>query len=193
MNTRTTFTTDLICNVKTAEFFTLRKVNKTKRVCSHIGIYAHIIYVERRGYMGMNDCNTMCRMTDYGGQPLIVNIDRFAKSNPYFRTALWTGERFQVTLMSIPVGSDIGIEMHPNVDQFLRIEDGCALVIMGQSENALNYRKNVNSDYAVIVPAGTWHNIINTGNRSLKLYSVYAPPQHPLGTVHKTKAEVEHH
>ena len=81
----------------------------------------------------------------------------------------------------------------PNVDQFLRIEDGCALVIMGQSENALNYRKNVNSDYAVIVPAGTWHNIINTGNRSLKLYSVYAPPQHPLGTVHKTKAEAEHH
>lgn len=138
------------------------------------------------------NCNgNKTQITDYGNEPLIVNIDRFAKANPYFRTALWTGKHLQVTLMSIPVGSDIGIERHSNLDQFLRIEDGYALVMMGQQKNALNYQKRVNKDYAVIVPAGTWHNIINTGNRPLKIYSIYAPPKHPFGTVHKTKADAE--
>lgn len=135
--------------------------------------------------------NGMPQLTDYGDEPLIVNIDCFAKANPYFRTALWTGEHLQVTLMCIAAGSEIGVEMHPNLDQFLRIEDGCALVMMGKNKNALNYQKKVNSDYAIIVPACTWHNIINTGNSPLKLYSIYAPPQHPFGTVHKTKADAE--
>ncbi len=94
--------------------------------------------------------------------------------------------------MSIPVGTDIGIEMHPNLDQFLRIEDGIGLVMMGPNRNALNYQKRVNGNYAIIVPAGTWHNIINTGNRPLKIYSIYAPPQHPFGTVHRTKKDAEH-
>ena len=93
--------------------------------------------------------------------------------------------------MSIPVGTDIGVEMHPDLDQFLRIEDGCAMIMMGENEYELNYRKKVNGDYAILVPAGTWHNIINTGNRPLKIYSIYAPPQHPFGTVHKTKADAE--
>ncbi len=131
-------------------------------------------------------------ITDYGPQPLAVNIDRSAKENRNFRTALWTGEYLQVTLMSIPPQGEIGIEMHENVDQFLRIEDGYALVLMGQNKNALNYRKRVNSDYAVIVPSGTWHNIINIGNKPLKLYSIYTMPQHPFGTVHRTKSEAEH-
>ena len=98
--------------------------------------------------------------------------------------------------MSIPTGGDIGLEAHPNLDQFLRIESGCALVMMGKDKNILNYRKTVTSGYAVIVPAGTWHNIVNTGNMPLKIYSIYAPPQHPFGTVHRTKAEAqesEHH
>ena len=129
---------------------------------------------------------------DYGAEPLIVNIDRFAKQNSNYRTALWTGNHLQVTLMSIPVNGDIGLEMHPNLDQFIRIEDGCAHVMMGKSETHLDYHQKVNSNYAVIVPAGTWHNIINNGNTPLKLYSIYAPPHHPYGTVHKTKAEAEH-
>lgn len=128
---------------------------------------------------------------DYGSDPLIVNIDYFTKQNPYYRIALWTGEHLQVTLMSIPVHGDIGLEMHPDVDQFIRIEDGCALVMMGKSKTLLNYQQSVNSNYAVIIPAGTWHNIINIGNTPLKLYSIYAPPQHPFGTVHETKEAAE--
>lgn len=136
-------------------------------------------------------CSEITQLKDYGGHPLVVNIDRLAKANTNFRTALWTGKHLQLTLMSIPVGTDIGVEMHPDLDQFLRIENGCAMIMMGENEYELNYRKKVNGDYAILVPAGTWHNIINTGNRPLKIYSIYAPPQHPFGTVHKTKADAE--
>lgn len=136
-------------------------------------------------------CSEITQLKDYCGHPLVVNIDRLAKANTNFRTALWTGKHLQLTLMSIPVGTDIGVEMHPDLDQFLRIEDGCAMIMMGENEYELNYRKKVNGDYAILVPAGTWHNIINTGNRPLKIYSIYAPPQHPFGTVHKTKADAE--
>ena len=128
---------------------------------------------------------------DYGGKPLIVNIDRFTKLNQNYRTALWTGDHLQVTLMSIPVRGDIGLENHPDTDQFIRIESGHALVMMGNDKDNLNYRERVDGDYAVVVPAGTWHNIINVGNTPLKLYSIYAPPHHPFGTVHKTKEDAE--
>lgn len=136
-------------------------------------------------------CNENPMLKDYGAEPLIVNIDRFAKMNPNYRTALWTGEHLQVTLMSIPVGGDIGLEIHHDLDQFIRIEYGMAKVMMGKCKNALNYCKNADGDYAVIIPAGTWHNIINIGKTPLKLYSIYAPPQHPYGTVHKTKKDAE--
>jgi len=90
--------------------------------------------------------------------------------------------------MSIAVGEDIGLEMHPNVDQFLRVEDGQGLVRMGASKDHLNLNQPVFDDFAIFIPAGTWHNVINTGNRPLKLYSIYAPPNHPWGTIHQTKA-----
>lgn len=143
----------------------------------------------------MNYNRSSERITDYGGQPFIVNINHFAKMNNSFRTALWTGDWLQVTLMSIPVGEDIGIEMHPDTDQLIKIEDGCARIMTGKSKNALNYQKTVSTGYAVIIPAGTWHNVINTGKRPLKVSSVYAPPHHPFGTVQRTKcdAEKEHH
>lgn len=133
------------------------------------------------------------RIRDYGPEPLIVNIDRYAKMNTNYRTALWTGKHLQVTLMSIPPGGDIGLEMHPNVDQFIRIESGYALILMGESKNNLNYQRKADSDFALVVPAGTWHNVVNIGRTPLKLYSIYAPPQHPHGTVHKTKKDAEHH
>jgi mannose-6-phosphate isomerase-like protein (cupin superfamily) len=90
--------------------------------------------------------------------------------------------------MSINVGDDIGLEIHPNVDQFIRIEEGQGLVRMGDSKDNLNFQRKVCDDFAFIIPAGKWHNLINTGNKPLKLYSIYAPPQHPHGTVHETKA-----
>ena len=128
-------------------------------------------------------------LTDSGPEPLVINIDRAARKNNNFRTALWTGSHLQLTLMSIRVGEDIGLENHPNLDQFIRIEQGMGLVKMGEDKDNLNLQKKVNGNYALIIPAGTWHNLINIGNVPLKLYSIYAPPQHPKGTVHKTKAD----
>jgi mannose-6-phosphate isomerase-like protein (cupin superfamily) len=128
-------------------------------------------------------------LRDYGAQPFVVNIDEAAKQNNTFRTALWTGKHLQVTLMSIDVGEDIGLEVHPHVDQFLRIEEGQGLVKMGDTKDHLDFEEWVGDDYAIVVPAGKWHNVINTGNRPLKLYSIYAPPEHPFGTVHETKAD----
>lgn len=125
---------------------------------------------------------------DFGKQPFVVNIDQAVKRNNTFRTAIWTGEHLQVTLMCIGVGEDIGLESHPHTDQFLRIERGQGLVLMGDRRDQLNFQQFVCDDFAVMVPAGKWHNIINTGQEPLKLYSIYAPPEHPFGTVHTTKA-----
>lgn len=126
---------------------------------------------------------------DYGKQPLVINIEQVTEQNNTFRTALWTGKHLQVTVMSIPVGSDIGLEVHPNTDQFIRIEEGQGQVEMGDSKDKLNFRAAADDDYAIMIPAGKWHNITNTGDKPLKVYSIYAPPQHPFGTVHVTKAD----
>lgn len=128
-------------------------------------------------------------LKDYGKQPFVVNIEDAAEANNTFRTALWTGDHLQLTVMSIPVGSDIGLEVHSSVDQFLRIEEGQGVVQMGDTESNLTFQRNVSEDYAIVVPAGKWHNLINTGNKPLKLYTIYAPPEHPFGTVHQTKTE----
>lgn len=128
------------------------------------------------------------RKTDYGSEPFVVNIEQATKQNNTFRTAIWTGEHLQVTLMSIDVGDDIGLELHPDVDQFLRVEHGLGLVQMGDSEHHLNFLERVSNDDVILVPAGKWHNLTNIGNVPLKLYSIYAPPEHPYGTVHETKA-----
>ncbi|TCP62149.1 cupin domain-containing protein [Baia soyae] len=126
-------------------------------------------------------------LQDYGKDSFVVDINKAAKQNNTFRTALWTGDHLQVTLMRINVGDDIGLEVHPAVDQFLRIEEGQGLVLMGDSRNQLNFKAKVYDDYAIMIPAGKWHNLINTGDKPLKLYSIYAPPEHPFGTVHETK------
>ncbi|MGN0529356.1 MAG: cupin domain-containing protein, partial [Eubacterium sp.] len=105
-----------------------------------------------------------------------------------YRRALWTGKHLQLTLMSIPIGGEIGLEIHPDTDQFIRIENGYGLAMMGSDKNNLNYQRPVRSGFAVFVPAGTWHNILNTGRTPLKIYTVYAPPHHPHGTVQATKA-----
>lgn len=126
-------------------------------------------------------------LKDYGPQPFVVNINEASKQNNTFRTALWTGNHLQVTLMSIKVGDDIGLEVHPNVDQFIRIEDGQAIVKMGRSKSRQDFQANVYDGFAIMISAGTWHNVINTGNKPLKVYSIYAPPQHPHGVVDMTK------
>ena len=125
--------------------------------------------------------------TDFGDKPFVVDIAKAAMNNDMFRTALWSGRHLQLTVMCINPGEDIGLEIHPHLDQFLRIEHGCGLVQMGNSEDNLNITHLVFDDYAIFIPAGTWHNLTNTGDKPIKLYSIYAPPEHPFGTVHKTK------
>ncbi|QAT49059.1 cupin domain-containing protein [Caproiciproducens sp. NJN-50] len=126
---------------------------------------------------------------DYGPVPIVVNIEQATRGNDTFRTALWTGSHLQLTLMSINANDDIGVEMHPNTDQFIRIEQGEGLVRIGDRKDDLSFQKKVGPSDAIVIPAGTWHDVTNVGTAPLKLYSVYAPPQHPRGTVQKTKAD----
>ena len=93
--------------------------------------------------------------------------------------------------MCIPVGGEIGVEVHPNTDQFLRIESGNGTVMMGPAKDRLKDQCQICDGYAIFVPAGTWHNVVNTGNCPLKLYTVYAPPHHPHGTIQATKADAD--
>jgi mannose-6-phosphate isomerase-like protein (cupin superfamily) len=137
--------------------------------------------------------NNYIPLRDYGPNPYVVNIEDATLQNNNFRLALWTGTYLQLTLMSINVGDDIGLEMHPDVDQFIRIEQGQGLVMMGDSRDRLCYRRRVQDDYVILIPAGKWHNLINTGRTPIKLYSIYAPPEHPFGTIHRTKEDAEEH
>ncbi|MFB4325906.1 cupin domain-containing protein [Paenibacillus lautus] len=126
------------------------------------------------------------KLGDYERRPFVVNIDQAAKQNNTYRTTLWTGEQLQVTLMSINAGDDIGLEVHPTTDQFIRVEEGEGLVQI--SKDKLDFQKIAYDDYAIMIPAGKWHNVINMGNIPLKIYVIYAPPEHPYGTVHETKS-----
>ncbi len=132
-------------------------------------------------------------LTDYGPHPFVINIEEATTDNPAFRVALWTGEHLQLTVMSIDVGDDIGLEVHPDGDQFIRVEEGQAVVLMGDSPDALTYQAGASDDYAIFIPAGKWHNVINIGSKPLRVYVIYAPPEHPRGTVHLTKADAQNH
>ena len=135
--------------------------------------------------------HTRAPLSDFGPMPYATNIDQATINNNTYRTAIWTGKHLQSTVMSINVGDDIGLEVHPDTDQFLRIEEGHGVVQMGNARDNLYYRQQVFKDWAIFVPAGTWHNVTNTGHTPLKLYTIYAPPHHPWGTVHATKAVAE--
>ena len=122
-------------------------------------------------------------------KPNIINIRKETLCNHNFRTEIWTGKHLQVTVMSIPVGGEIGLELHNDLDQFVRVESGCAAVYMGKTKQNVKLVGKINSNYAIVIPAGTWHNVINSCSCPLKVYSVYAPPQHPFGTIHETKLD----
>ena len=119
----------------------------------------------------------------------LINIHNEVMSNTNFRKVIWTGENLQITVMSIPVGGEIGLEMHDDLDQFIKVESGCANVFMGKSKCDVAFKGKVSANYAVVIPSGMWHNIINACSCPLKVYSVYAPPKHPRGTIHKTKLD----
>lgn len=129
------------------------------------------------------------KSVDHGRKPWAVNIDDLTVGNKNFRTTSWTGEKLQMTVMSIEVGGEIGIEKHDDGDQFVRVEKGSARVMMGKTKEKLTFDRNVSADWAIFIPQGFWHNVVNTGNEPLKVYVLYAPPEHPAGTVHKTAAD----
>ncbi|MED5100747.1 cupin domain-containing protein [Niallia circulans] len=169
------------------------------QMCNHDNMfglgYGNMSYARRYANQYWSYPNTQgytsSILNDHGKEPFVININQAAKQNNTYRDTIWTGSHLQVTLMSIDVGDDIGLEIHPKVDQFLRIEEGQGLVQMGKSKDNLNFVRNAGDDFAIIVPANTWHNVTNTGNIPLKLYSIYAPPNHPFGTVHRTKVDAE--
>jgi mannose-6-phosphate isomerase-like protein (cupin superfamily) len=120
-------------------------------------------------------------------EPFVGAIEKQTLDNDYFRQVLYTGKHAQLVVMSLQPGEEIGNEVHPEVDQFFRIEAGEATFVFGETD-----KKTAKDGDAVIVPAGTYHNVINASdNTKLKLYTIYAPPNHPDKTVHKTKAEAD--
>jgi mannose-6-phosphate isomerase-like protein (cupin superfamily) len=121
----------------------------------------------------------------------VGDIERETLENATFRTVVFTGEHTQLTVMQIPAGEEIGREVHHDRDQFLRIEQGQARLELGEAEDIVDEAHDVGTDWAMIVPAGVWHNLVNKGAEELKLYSLYSPPEHPAGTVHETKADAQ--
>jgi mannose-6-phosphate isomerase-like protein (cupin superfamily) len=119
------------------------------------------------------------------------DIEAITVGNSTFRTVLFTGSNLQLTVMSLEPGEEIGLEMHDHRDQFIRVEDGNATVTLGSTQDKIDETHQLADDWAVIVPEGTWHNVINTGDTPLRLYSLYAPPEHADGVIHHTKAEAD--
>jgi len=130
-------------------------------------------------------------LTDIGPQPHTFDIETATVENSTYRTVAWTGRYLQVTLMSIPVGESIGLEVHPETDQFLRLDQGQGRCVMGPEQDQLPYQQDVSDGWSIQVPAGTWHDVINTGDEPMRLYAVYAPVHHAQGRIHGTAAEAE--
>ena len=128
-------------------------------------------------------------MADHGPEPFVTDIEAATLRNGAFRTTLWTGTHLQLTLMCLQPEEEIGLEVHSHLDQFLRVEQGAGRVVMGPTRDDLSFDREIGADDVVLVPAGSWHNVVNTGDEPLRLYSVYGPAEHEPGTVHLTKAE----
>ena len=121
----------------------------------------------------------------------VGNIEKATLDNSTFRTVVYTGDHTQLTVMRIAPGESIGREAHHDRDQFLRVEHGRARVELGRSAETVDETHEIEDDWAVIVPAGVWHDVVNVGDGALQLYSLYSPPEHPDGTVHETKADAQ--
>jgi mannose-6-phosphate isomerase-like protein (cupin superfamily) len=128
---------------------------------------------------------------DIGPDPQSFDLETATLANTTYRTVAWSGRYLQLTLMSIPPGDDIGLEAHPETDQFLRLDGGRGRVQMGPAEDQLEFDQEVEDGWAILVPAGTWHNVTNIGDEPMQLYAVYAPVHHAPGIVQPTAADAE--
>jgi len=117
-----------------------------------------------------------------------TNIEQATLKNEYFRQVLFTGPKSQLVLMALRPGEEIGLETHPDTDQFIRVEAGQGQAVIGGQTFELR------DGSAIVIPAGAAHNVTNVSHTEmLKLYTIYTPPEHPDGTIHRTKAEAQHH
>ncbi len=126
---------------------------------------------------------------DIGPKPQSFNLEEATRENTNYRTVAWSGRYLQVTLMSIPVGGDIGLEVHPDTDQFLRLDAGRGRAQIGPSRDELTFDREVADGWCVLIPAGAWHNVTNIGNEPMQVYAIYAPAHHKPGKIHKTASE----
>jgi mannose-6-phosphate isomerase-like protein (cupin superfamily) len=131
------------------------------------------------------------QVTDNGPRPNAFDIEKATVENETYRTVAWTGRYLQVTLMSIPVGDSIGLEVHPETDQFLRVDAGVGRCVMGPAKDELTFEQEVSDGWSIQVPAGSWHDVVNTGDEPLRVYAIYAPVHHAAGVVQGTKDDAE--
>lgn len=129
--------------------------------------------------------------TDHGPNPYVLDIEEVTEDNTNFRDTLWTGKFLQMTVMSIPVGGEVGAEVHDDHDQFIRLEEGKARVMIGDDKDNLDVDEVIKDDWAAFIPAGKWHNIVTEGDKPCKFYSIYAAPDHKPGTIHATKEDAD--
>ena len=132
--------------------------------------------------------NIAHRIKDIGPKPQSFDIENATKETTDYRSVAWSGRYLQLTLMSIPVGGDIGLEAHPDTDQFLRLDAGHGRVQMGTAKDQLVFEEDVTNGWCVLVPAATWHNITNIGTTPMKVYAIYAPAHHAPDKVQATAA-----
>jgi mannose-6-phosphate isomerase-like protein (cupin superfamily) len=126
---------------------------------------------------------------DIGPAPQSFDLEQATRDNETYRSVVWSGRYLQLTLMSIPVGGDIGLEVHPETDQFVRLDAGRGRVEMGASKDRLTFKKEVSDGWCALVPAGTWHNVTNVGDEPMQVYVIYAPAHHQPAKVHPTASD----
>jgi mannose-6-phosphate isomerase-like protein (cupin superfamily) len=126
---------------------------------------------------------------DIGPGRQSFNLEQETVDNTNYRTVAWSGRYLQLTLMSIPQGGDVGLEVHPETDQFLRLDAGRGRVQMGPNRDNLEFEQEVSDGWCILVPAGTWHNVTNIGDEPMQLYAIYAPAHHKPGKIHATAAD----
>jgi len=126
---------------------------------------------------------------DIGPKPQSFDLEQATQTNTNYRSVAWSGRYLQVTLMSIPVGSDIGLEMHPETDQFLRLDAGRGRVQIGTAKDRFTLEEEVSDGWCILVPAGSWHNVTNIGKEPMQIYAIYAPAHHKPGKIHEAASD----
>jgi mannose-6-phosphate isomerase-like protein (cupin superfamily) len=129
------------------------------------------------------------QIKDIGPEPQSFDLEAATRENRNYRTVAWSGRYLQMTLMSIPAGSDIGLEVHPDTDQFLRLDAGRGRAQIGPAKDQLTFDREVSDGWCVLIPAGSWHNVTNIGDEPMQVYAIYAPAHHQPGKIHTTAAE----